>query len=159
MTAHDTAAPDMHATILALCDALDADLVENERHRVSSPPWQPDQIQPVPAMRRTRRQDRTIQLTPEAPMHHVAILKNTATGRFHPMPFRAAPRPSDDVDVGSICRHRSIGHPTEGFRDLASAQAYLAECKTFWPTTLVIEWDGEGIPATTLDLPTMPQST
>ena len=33
MTAHDTAAPDMHATILALCDALDADRVENERLR------------------------------------------------------------------------------------------------------------------------------
>lgn len=87
------------------------------------------------------------------PLHHVAIVKNTATGRFHPMLFRPAPRPSDDVACGTICRHRSIGHHTEGFPDLASAEGYVADCETFRPIALVFEWSGENTPATTLDLP------
>lgn len=81
---------------------------------------------------------------------HAALLKNTRTGRFHPMPFRPSPRPSDDAEPGKVCRHRSIGHHTDGFASKDAALAFIQA--EGWTPTVVYEWDGTGIPATTADL-------
>lgn len=84
---------------------------------------------------------------------HAAIISNTETGRFHPIYFRPAPRPSDDAVEGETCRHRSLGHHTIGFETLEAAQDFIAEDDSAWPTGIVFRWSGEGIPAATLDLP------
>lgn len=87
---------------------------------------------------------------------HAATLHNIRTGRFHPILFRPAPRPSDAVGFGAPCRHRSAGHHTEGFPDKAASDAHIAENpEIYWPTGIVFAWDdasGE-VPATTMDLP------
>lgn len=89
-------------------------------------------------------------------MHHTAILENTATGRFHPMPFRPSPRPSEGVpDIGVVCRHKSIGHHTEGFASLAEAEAHIMGNQNMWPAYTVYEWDGSSVPATTGYFPYM----
>lgn len=85
---------------------------------------------------------------------HAAILHNTRTGRFHPMPFRASPRPSDDVEPGKPCRHRSIGHHTEGFPTEDAARVFIAQ--SGWTAFGVHDWDGTGMPATTVDLVLFP---
>lgn len=90
-------------------------------------------------------------------MMHIALLRNAATGRYYPMPFHPAPRPSDDVEDGKVCRHRSTGHHIDGFANKADAEAVIAgESAAFCPTGLVLGWNGAGIPATTLDLPLLP---
>ena len=87
---------------------------------------------------------------------HAATLHNIRTGRFHPILFRPAPRPSDTVGLGIVCRHRSAGHHTDGFQDKDVSDAYIAEnSDAYWPTGIVFAWDdasGE-VPAATLDLP------
>ncbi len=84
---------------------------------------------------------------------HATIVHNTTARTFHPMPFRLAPRPSDDLEPGSYCRHRSIGHHTDGFRSLEEAVAHINEREDFWPTGLIFAWTGEGSPHATLELP------
>lgn len=85
---------------------------------------------------------------------HSIILKNLQTGRYHPMTFHAAPRPSDDITEGGYCRHRSFGHHTEGFEDIEKAKAYIDDPRDdLSDTCIVLEWDGQGIPAMNLDLP------
>jgi hypothetical protein len=95
---------------------------------------------------------------------HAAILSNAESGRFHPIYFRPAPRPSDDAVEGETCRHRSLGHHTLGFETLEAAQGFIAEDESAWPTGIVLNWSGQGIPAVTLDLPldrpvAMPEET
>lgn len=86
-------------------------------------------------------------------MIYAAILKNDATGRFHPILFRASPRPSDDPEPGRVCRHRSSGHHTDGFDTVEEAQEMISSNPSLSGTDLILSWDGQGVPASTLDLP------
>jgi hypothetical protein len=85
--------------------------------------------------------------------YHTAILVNTVNRRYHPMPFRCNPRPSDDLVPGQYCRHKSIGHHTVGFATLDEAVADIAKNEHLWPTGVLLKWDGEGIPASIMDFP------
>jgi len=61
-------------------------------------------------------------------LYPTGILKNTSTGRFHPISFRMAPRPSETVeDSLDGCRHKSIGHHTEGFDTIEGAKEWIQE--------------------------------
>ena len=90
-------------------------------------------------------------------MIYAAILKNDTTGRFHPILFRASPRPSDDPEPGRNCRHRSSGHHTDGFDTQAEAEEMISSNPSLSGTGLILEWDGQEVPATTLDLPLLEQ--
>ena len=79
-------------------------------------------------------------------MMHTAILENTKMGTFHPMPFRASPRPSEDYEVGEVCRHRSVGHLTEGLNSLEDALEMIETAPDLVYANLVISWDGEVSP-------------
>jgi|GEM_PF-3985947 len=80
-------------------------------------------------------------------MFPTCLLKNTATGRFHPISFRPAPLPGGS----SIPRYKSIGHHTEGFDSVEAAKEWVTtkvvEGKAVDKTTTVVDWDGNGIPA------------
>jgi len=86
------------------------------------------------------------------------MLRNTATGRFHPILFHPAPFPGQtgDLPIGSVMRYRSIGHHTEGFSTLDEA---LAHVKTTYPGYTLLEgideWDGQDVPASTIFLPVL----
>lgn len=85
--------------------------------------------------------------------YHTAILKNEATGRFHSIAFREAPRPSDYGEA--VVRHKSIGHHTEGFATVEEASAHIAEQPYMVALDALFSWDGADIPAMTLDLPVL----
>ncbi len=83
-------------------------------------------------------------------MYIWGMLKNTQTGRFHPIAFRRAPMPGNSDGDGASQRYKSLGHHTLGFDDIEAAQASVVEavakeggsdCGILW------EWDGEVIPA------------
>jgi hypothetical protein len=79
-----------------------------------------------------------------------AMLKNTATGRWHPILFRPAFTPSGGVT--GMERYRSKGHHTTGFDTEPEAKAHIdehiADNRGWWSET-VWEWDGSGVPAMT----------
>ncbi len=75
------------------------------------------------------------------------VLRNTATGRFHPIVFYASPKPSEAGE--SIVRHRSKQHHTAGFATMDEAVEWIVAQPTWRPTGLVWVWDGEGVPAIT----------
>lgn len=79
------------------------------------------------------------------------ILKNTSTGRFHPIPFRRAPMPGGADAAMTAQRYKSIGHHTSGYPTLEEAQAYIAtrhspENQMVF-TGVIWDWDGTGVPA------------
>lgn len=78
------------------------------------------------------------------------MLKNTATGRWHPILFCPAPPPSGDV-VG-FRRHRSKGHHTVGFDTEAFAMSdisqHISEGRGWW-SGMSWTWDGTEVPAMT----------
>ncbi len=76
-----------------------------------------------------------------------AILENTATKRFHPISYRLAPLPGNDTGQGGKFRHKSIGHHTDGFDTLESANQWIKENDNATYYKEIILWDGEGIPA------------
>jgi hypothetical protein len=76
------------------------------------------------------------------------FLKNTATGRFHPILFRPAPAPSSD-SKDAVQRFRSSGHHTAGFGTLDEARTWVREQEQLSDVRVIWEWDGEGIPAMT----------
>ena len=80
-------------------------------------------------------------------MLHTQILHNTTNNTYHPMPFRASPRPSETLVVGETCRHKSIGHHTKGFQTLDEAVAHIKENEMLVMHEGLLEWDGDGIPA------------
>ena len=83
---------------------------------------------------------------------HASIVMNIREERYHPMPFRCSPRPSDDLVVGKLCRHKSIGHHTVGFATLEEAETHI--CDNGWHPTYAVEaWDGVDVPASICDLP------
>jgi len=86
-------------------------------------------------------------------LRYAAILKNDATGRYHPILFRPSPRPSDDPEPGRFCRHRSSGHHTDGFATVEEAQVMIWQSPDLVDANLLLSWDGVKLPATTLDLP------
>lgn len=53
----------------------------------------------------------------------ITIVKNTATGRFHPFVWRPAPLPSDDHTPSLLPRYKSKMHHTAGFETFEQAQA------------------------------------
>lgn len=84
---------------------------------------------------------------------HVAIIVNTTVERYHPMPFKPMPRPSDRFMPGELCRHKSIGHHTVGFATLAEAEVEISSHANWWQTGLLFSWDGSDVPATIWDFP------
>ena len=84
-----------------------------------------------------------------------SILKNTATGRFHPILFTERPLPGPPADNKPI-RWKSFGHHTMGFdtreEALASIRGGKEEVEDRFGTLRFavkndFEWDGNGIPA------------
>lgn len=85
----------------------------------------------------------------------LGMIKNTATGKFHPYAWRLAPFPGN---VTRPARYKSIGHHTAGFDTLDDAKAYndgrvtaiqtdgLYTCEVLSDDEIT-EWDGEGVPA------------
>lgn len=86
-------------------------------------------------------------------MYHTSILHNTCTGRFHPIPYKCAPRPSESWSPGEYCRHKSIGHHTEGFTLLIDAVEHIEGDKRFWPTGIILEWNGQDTPTSVVSFP------
>ena len=81
-------------------------------------------------------------------MYPTGMLKNTATGRFHPIVFRPAPMPGgSDLDA-SAQRYKSLGHHTEGFATEDEAIASIKAQPTWDWTGVAWEWDGNDVPAT-----------
>ncbi|MBT4849330.1 hypothetical protein HON36_00570 [Candidatus Parcubacteria bacterium] len=77
------------------------------------------------------------------------ILRNTETGRFHPIPFRLAPSPSDHATNPEYQRHKSYGHHTEGFDSLEAAKQWIAEQENLSYVDMMWKWDGKDLPAMT----------
>jgi hypothetical protein len=77
------------------------------------------------------------------------ILINSKTEKYHPMPYRPAPRPSDP-DKG-VMRFRSIGHHTEGFDTLEAAKAFVNEDPELVLVGMVEYWDGVCSPHSTME--------
>lgn len=92
-------------------------------------------------------------------MHPTALLKNTATGRYHPITFRLAPLPGG-TKIDDLDRWKSIGHHTEGFETQEAAEAWIASNATdLFKIDILFEWDGKEIPATSImGDPTRPES-
>lgn len=76
------------------------------------------------------------------------VLKNTSTGKFHPVCFRIHPRPSETLDANQInCRYKSVGHHTNGFVTMEEADKFIADQKDWQASGIVWEWNGTDIPA------------
>lgn len=83
------------------------------------------------------------------------ILVDIRNDRYHPMPYRPCPRPSEGVPaVGTVCRHKSIGHHTEGFATMEEAEKHIEE-KEWWPAYVVEAWDGVESPHNIMYFPYM----
>jgi hypothetical protein len=75
------------------------------------------------------------------------ILRNKATGRFHPILFRPAPMPGGaDVESGAL-RHKSLAHHTDGLDTLEEAREWLAARADTTDSGAVWDWSGYGTPA------------
>jgi len=81
-------------------------------------------------------------------MFPVCMLKNTKTGRFHPIVFRPGPAPSSR-DEEDVQRYKSSGHHTEGFDTLEEARASVKERPEWHLFDIMWNWnpDEEDIPA------------
>ena len=76
------------------------------------------------------------------------MLRNTDTGRYHPIYFHSAPKPSEAGDTGAV-RHRSWGHDNVGYDTQEEAQAATASiCKQggYRMEDLVWDWNGKDSP-------------
>jgi hypothetical protein len=90
-------------------------------------------------------------------MYALGMVRNTATGKWHPMFYRESPFPGGyDSDLNrNVTRFKSGGHHTEGFADRAAADAYVEDTRVRLTSDgepcapgLIAdwEWDGEGMP-------------
>ncbi len=86
-------------------------------------------------------------------MYPTGHLKNTKTGRYHPISFRCAPRPSDNEVTDDTVRYKSVGHHSEGLNTLEESKAFVASNPDMKEMDLVWEWDGEGVPAMIWEFP------
>lgn len=82
-------------------------------------------------------------------LNPTGLLKNIATGRFHPILFRPAPMPGNADGESPAQRYRSKGHHTTGFATVEEAVTYVKANPDFTWTERVWEWDGTGVPALT----------
>lgn len=85
-------------------------------------------------------------------MQHGAILKNTVTNRLHPILFRAAPRPSDTMAAGCVCRHVSTAHHTDGFKTAREADAFIDALEGVRKLDATFLRDGQVKPVMSMDL-------
>lgn len=77
------------------------------------------------------------------------VLKNTKTGRFHPIVFSPAPMPGlADLKARAPQRYRSLGHHTDGFETVEAAIGYIRENHLAWMDR-TLDWSGEDVPAIT----------
>ncbi len=80
----------------------------------------------------------------------IAMLHNSASGRWHPIVFSEALLPGPDR---TVVRHKSKGHHTTGFDSKELAESHVRDdlAKRLEGATLalgtVFEWDGTGVPA------------
>ena len=79
--------------------------------------------------------------------HPMGYLKNTTTGRFHPISFREAPMPYGVGKRNVAQRYRSIGHHTEGFDTIKAARKWVSEQEHTVDVNRIWEWDGKDVPA------------
>lgn len=75
------------------------------------------------------------------------ILKNTQTGRFHPIVFRPAPMPGGADAESNAMRHKSLGHHTNGLDTIEAANDWIAQQGSMVNAGVVYDWDGVGVPA------------
>lgn len=87
----------------------------------------------------------------------LGIVRNTATGRWHPMFYRDSPFPGGfDSDLNrNVTRFKSGGHHTEGFATREKAEASIEDRRAKLASGgepcapgLIAdwEWDGEDVP-------------
>lgn len=81
----------------------------------------------------------------------VGMLRNTATGRFHPIFFRPAPMPGGVDRNLHARRYKSFVHHTEGFATEEEAIASAKQsCEQAGPDyefrPISWDWDGEDVP-------------
>lgn len=81
-------------------------------------------------------------------LYPAGILKNTDTGRYHPIIFRPPPTPSGDYD-SAIQRYKSKGHHTIGCDTIEEAHKSIRDNSSFIDSGALYEWDGKEIPAMT----------
>ena len=74
------------------------------------------------------------------------ILRNTVTGRFHPILFRPGPAPSESA-TDHAHRYKSRGHHTEGFDTHDEALAFVNSREDWKWSGREWEWDGDDVPA------------
>ncbi len=86
----------------------------------------------------------------------VGMLRNLATGRFHPIVFRPAPAPSEDIGA-KVSRYRSRGHHTEGFATHEEALASIRAVASWSWRGVEWEWDGTDIPTITTWFSVVPE--
>ncbi len=84
-------------------------------------------------------------------IYPTGILKNTATGRFHPISFRPAPMPGGADSTMAAQRYKSLGHHTEGFATIDEAEAWIktkvdGDSRTI-DTGERWDWEGTDVPA------------
>lgn len=78
-----------------------------------------------------------------------AILRNTATGTYHPILYRDSPLPGP-VEESKPRRLKSICHHTHGFSTPDEAKDNMAQFEgAILDTENLITWDGLSIPAST----------
>lgn len=87
--------------------------------------------------------------------HHAGLLENTATGRWHPIWFYEAPKPSEYGE--SHCRHHSKGNHVEGFATRDEALAWIATYPALLFSGFKWTWSGTGDPIMSPVLPVLGQ--
>jgi hypothetical protein len=77
-------------------------------------------------------------------VYPMGMLKNTLTGRYHPIAFRlniyATPIPNFE-------KYKSLGHHTAGFDTLEEAMQFIKDDPSMVFTGDMWEWDGVNMPA------------
>lgn len=74
------------------------------------------------------------------------LLKNTKTGRWHPILFRPAPLPGGGDAGFPAQRYKSLGHHTAGFSTEEEAMAHIRQHPEMDWRGPTWEWDGEDVP-------------
>jgi hypothetical protein len=80
------------------------------------------------------------------------VLRNSRTGRYHPIPFGPAPRPGRGNERGNSRRYKSVGLHAAGFDTIEQAREYIArrgaEGSRRWVDVgTVWDWDGSDMSA------------
>lgn len=84
---------------------------------------------------------------------HAGLLFHKDTGRWHPILFREAPKPSEHGEP--YCRHHSVGNHTKGFETEEQALGFIAQQEGWVYQGLAWEWSGDETPAMSPTLPVL----